>query len=259
MNVSKQRKKHNRGNRYIGLLVVLILSIITLLWFLNSPTETLSARSMATPLLKLATNDISPQTNATPSENTNKTDDLTNNDNLILVNKQNPVPNNYKVDLVELSNGQSVDRRIYPALQEMFDTARANNVYPVVASGYRTAKKQQSLMDEKITAFIAEGYNSNEAVSKAKDWVAIPGTSEHQLGLAVDINADGVNSNGDEVYTWLENNAHTFGFICRYPADKVDITGISYEPWHYRYVGIKAATDIYQQGICLEEYLNAMD
>lgn len=83
----------------------------------------------------------------------------------------------------------------------------------------------------------------------------LPGTSEHQTGLAVDINADGIHSAGYEVYDWLNQNAHKYGFICRYPSDKTDITGISNEPWHYRYVGVTAAMEIHRQDLCLEEYL----
>ena len=88
----------------------------------------------------------------------------------------------------------------------------------------------------------------------AKEWVALPGTSEHQLGIAVDINADKSKSSNDEVYMWLAANAHNYGFILRYPQGKQEITGTSYEPWHYRYVGVDAAREIYERGICLEEY-----
>lgn len=175
---------------------------------------------------------------------------------LILVNKEHGIPDDYAVELVELSNGQCVDRRIYPALQEMFDTARAEGVYPVVASGYRTAKKQQSIMDEKIAAYVAEGYSKQEAREKAEIWVAPVGTSEHQLGIGIDINADGVRSTGEQVYKWLAENSYRFGFIKRYPEDKTEITGIINEPWHYRYVGKKAAAEIYRSGVCLEEYLS---
>lgn len=174
---------------------------------------------------------------------------------LLLVNRDNPLPENYRVETTQLSNGQSVDKRIYPALQAMFDDARADGVYPIVASGYRTAEKQQSLMEEKIASFEAEGYSHARAREMAEDWVALPGTSEHQTGLAVDINADGIHSAGYEVYDWLNQNAHKYGFICRYPSDKTDITGISNEPWHYRYVGVTAAMEIHRQDLCLEEYL----
>lgn len=176
--------------------------------------------------------------------------------NLILVNRWNPLPEDYQVELVTLSNGTQVDERIYPSLQKMFDAARADGVYPIVASGYRTPEKQQSLMDEKIAEYKAQGYSDEKAKTEAEKWVAIPGTSEHQLGLAVDINADGINSAGYEVYDWLDQHAQEYGFIRRFPESKTEITGISNEPWHYRYVGKKVAAEIHDRGICLEEYLN---
>ena len=83
---------------------------------------------------------------------------------------------------------------------------------------------------------------------------AVPGTSEHQTGLAVDINADGIHSAGREVYRWLDQNAYRYGFILRYPSAKTGITGISNEPWHYRYVGVDAATFIYENDLTFEEY-----
>lgn len=175
---------------------------------------------------------------------------------LLLVNRDSPLLDGYQVELTHLSNGQSVDKRIYPALQAMFDAARAQGVYPVVASGFRTAEKQQSLLDEKIAAFEAQGDSPAQARENAEDWVALPGTSEHQTGLAVDINADGIHSAGREVYRWLDQNAYRYGFILRYPSDKTGITGISNEPWHYRYVGVTAAAEIRRQNLCLEEYLN---
>jgi D-alanyl-D-alanine carboxypeptidase len=178
---------------------------------------------------------------------------------LILVNKWNRIPDGYEVELTEITDGQCIDKRIYPALREMFDAARSDNIYPIVASGYRTTQKQQNLMDEKIAEYQAEGYAFEEATTKAEEWVAIPGTSEHQLGLGVDINADGIHSTGKEVYEWLSQNSYKFGFIRRYPAHKTDITGVINEPWHYRYVGIEAAADIYNQDICLEEYLNKIN
>jgi D-alanyl-D-alanine carboxypeptidase len=83
----------------------------------------------------------------------------------------------------------------------------------------------------------------------------LPGTSEHQLGLAVDINADPMKSTAEEVYTWFAENAYQYGFILRYPEGKEAVTGMSYEAWHYRYVGVSAATVIYNEGLCLEEYI----
>lgn len=174
--------------------------------------------------------------------------------NLIVVNRWNELPEDYEVELTELSNGQMVDSRIYPYLQEMFDAARTEDVYPVVREGYRTAEEQQEILDDKIQTYINQGYSQSRAEKTAKEWVALPGTSEHQLGIAVDINADKSKCSNEEVYAWLAENAYKYGFILRYPMGKQEITGTSYEPWHYRYVGIEAAYEINERGICLEEY-----
>lgn len=178
--------------------------------------------------------------------------------NLILVNRDSYIPDDYQVELTELSNGKKVDSRIYPELQEMFNDARAQGYGLFVREGYRTQEEQQQLMDEKIEAYENEGKSKSEAKKLAEQWVAIPGTSEHQLGIAVDINADTTKSSSDDVYNWLAENAHTYGFIKRYPSNKTDITGVINEPWHYRYVGKEAASKIYSQGICLEEYIDTL-
>ena len=178
--------------------------------------------------------------------------------NLIVVNRWNELPEDYSVELTELSNGQKVDSRIYPYLQEMFDAARAEDVYPVVREGYRTAEEQQEILDDKIQSYINQGYSQVKAERTAKEGVALPGTSEHQLGIAVDINADKSKCSNEDVYGWLAENAYKYGFVLRYPPGKQKITGTSYEPWHYRYVGEEAAKEIYERGICLEEYFKQM-
>lgn len=133
--------------------------------------------------------------------------------NLILVDRNHYIPDNYQVELTELSNGKKVDSRIYPELQQMFNDARAEK------------------------------------------YVAIPDTSEHQLGLSVDINADTDKCSSEKVYQLLDENAYKYGFVKRYPEDKTDITGISNEPWHYRYVGTTVAKIMKEENLCLEEYL----
>lgn len=179
--------------------------------------------------------------------------------NLILVNRNNCVPNNYKVDLTKLSNGKKVDSRIYPDLQNMFDNARTNGLSLFVREGYRTAKEQQQIMDDKIKKYQKDGHSKSEAKKLAEEYVAIPGTSEHQLGISVDINADTSKCSSDAVYTWLEKNAYKYGFIKRFSSDKTHITGVNDEPWHYRYVGEKAAKEMKEKGLCLEEYVEQLE
>lgn len=178
--------------------------------------------------------------------------------NLVLVNNEYKVPNDWESDLLELSNGEKVDSRIYPQLQKMFDDARSQGVYPTVASGYRTALEQREIMSKKVFYYVDKGFSHSEAKKEARRWASKAGYSEHQTGLAVDINADGVNSTGKEVYKWLADNAWKYGFILRYPENKIELTGIDYEPWHYRYVGIEDAEKIYKSDMCLEEYIDSI-
>ena len=150
-------------------------------------------------------------------------------------------------------NGTQVDSRMYPDLQAMYDAMKAIGLCPYTREGYRTYTDQQEIMDNRIATHLAEGYSYEGALEQAEKYVAIPGTSEHQLGLAVDINAYDGNDYG--VYSWLADHAYEYGFILRYPQGKEYTTGYEYEPWHYRYVGKTAASYIYWNDITLEDYL----
>lgn len=176
--------------------------------------------------------------------------------NLVLVNYDNPIPEDWEVEPVEVSGGQTVDARIYDPLMEMFEAARNINLdlLPNVESGYRSEEQQQSLYDQKLSDFLIEGYTEQEAKELTEKWVSIPGTSEHQLGLAVDISGAVY-----DIYPWLQANSYKYGFVLRYPPDKTTITGITSEEWHYRYVGVETATEMYEKGLCLEEYLEQLE
>lgn len=180
--------------------------------------------------------------------------------NLVLVNPWNSIPADWECTLTQLANGHAIDSRCYPDLQEMMDACRAEGLSPMICSSYRTREYQQKLFDEKTEEYIAAGYSRQEAEELTATSVAIPGTSEHQLGLALDIvgvdnqNLDSSQETSD-VQRWLMENSWRYGFILRYPDGKTEITGIIYEPWHYRYVGREAAAEIFEQGVCLEEYL----
>ena len=180
--------------------------------------------------------------------------------NLLLVNPWNPIPENYEPELTYLRNGQAVDSRCYPELQQMMDDCRAAGFDPLICASYRTMEKQEALFEDKEARLIREGCPENEVEAEAGKVVAYPGTSEHQLGLALDIvdvsyqQLDTEQEN-TPVQQWLMKNSWKYGFVLRYPADKSDITGIIYEPWHYRYVGKEAAAEMYENKLCLEEYL----
>ncbi len=173
---------------------------------------------------------------------------------LMLVNPTHPIEAYTPPELTTLSNGIQIDARIYPALQEMFDAARAAGYAPFTREGFRTFEEQQEIMDVRIARHIAEGYAPDAAKAQAEKYVAIPGKSEHQTGLAVDINAS--DGNSWALYSWLSEHADEYGFILRYPQGAENTTGYQYEPWHYRYVGKDAAAAITGRNITLEEYLS---
>lgn len=183
---------------------------------------------------------------------------------LKLVNAKNPM---IQTDVPEVetetldSEGYQVDARIMKDLEAMFEAARADGRSPMICSAFRAWDTQVSLYQNKIGRVMnEEGLNEEDAAIKAATVVAKPGTSEHQIGLALDIvSSEYTNLDEGQMETedqkWLMENSWKYGFILRYPLDKSEITGVIFEPWHYRYVGKKAAKEITEQNLTLEEYL----
>ncbi len=183
-------------------------------------------------------------------------------DLLILVNKDHAVPEDYIVNEHWLENRRvSVADEMYDALSAMLTAGSEEGKKFVVASGYRSAEIQQQLLDEDIAHDMREyGMTWQEAYDLESLETMPAGHSEHETGLAVDVVSFDYQVLDDrQEYTeesiWLREHCQDYGFILRYPKDKEDVTGISYEPWHFRYVGAEAAKEIMERGITLEEYL----
>ena len=179
---------------------------------------------------------------------------------LLLVNPWNELPEDYEVELATLANGLQVDARIYDDLSAMLTACWDAGLSPIVCSAYRTEATQTRLYSNKVARVRASGVPEAQVEAEAAKCVAPPGTSEHQTGLALDIVAASYQILDEQQedtaeQQWLMENSWKYGFILRYPAEKSDITGIGYEPWHYRYVGREAAAEIHRTGVCLEEYL----
>ena len=189
---------------------------------------------------------------------------------LLLVNPWHTVPEGYEIKLATLSNGLQVDERIYDDLDDMLSDCREAGLNPIVCSAYRTEATPTRLYPiipvsgyrpQTEQQAIWDDTRAREGDAFTRQYVALPGCSEHQTGLALDIVAAGYQILDEEQedtaeQKWLMENSWKYGFILRYPSEKSDITGIGYEPWHYRYVGKAAAADIYRTGVCLEEYLS---
>lgn len=190
--------------------------------------------------------------------------------NLRLVNRDHPLAADFTPsNLAELPDASwvephvnhRVDARIIEDLAAMLTAAEAEGAHPVICSSFRTYDYQENLFENRIERAEREDHlEGAEAEEAAAFWVAPPGASEHQTGLAVDIvDADylELDEGQEETATqqWLMAHCTEYGFILRYPTDKSAVTGIGYEPWHYRYVGKEAASDIAESGLCLEEWL----
>lgn len=200
----------------------------------------------------------SPQTTEEQPQVTKK--GLVDNEFLTLLNPWHEVEGETEVNLVELSNGHMVDERCYSDLQDMMEDCRTAGASPLICSSYRSRETQETLFNNQVNEYIAEGYSEEDARTETAKSIAVPGTSEHQLGLALDIvdyNYQILDEGQEDTPTqrWLMENSWKYGFILRYPNEKSEITGIIYEPWHYRYVGKTAAAEIHELGVCLEEYL----
>ncbi|MGN1168488.1 MAG: D-alanyl-D-alanine carboxypeptidase family protein [Acutalibacteraceae bacterium] len=177
--------------------------------------------------------------------------------NMILLNRDYVLPDGYTPKLAEAVKGSSVklDYRVAPHYQEMYDAAKEDGITLTPVSGYRTYTRQKNNFENRIALLQNQGYSKKEATIKASEIILLPGTSEHNAGLAMDICSLSESFENTKESRWLQEHAHEYGFIMRYPKDKTDITKITYEPWHYRYVGVEVAAKIKSSGMVLEEYL----
>lgn len=187
---------------------------------------------------------------------------------LRLVNQTHLLPEGYTFEQATVEGGYTFDARAAQALIQMLADGRAAG-YPLrVVSTFRTVERSEYLYTNKIAEYQSIGYSAEDAAIEAGRWIAPPRTSEHNAGLAIDV----VSTDYDQVYgdlmhefenfpafEWLSQNCAEYGFILRYPKDKQEITGITYEPWHYRYVGVDHARRIQELGMCLEEYVEWLE
>lgn len=243
-------KRRKRRIKRITLFIILVIIVIIRVNINKKDNEVIETSAEII-------NEVTEENNKEVPEIDSKLSDW----ELILVNRDNKLSDDYKFDLqtIETSNHKA-DSRIIKSLTQMLEDARKEGLYPLICSSYRPYSTQKKLYNQKVEDYLKQGYIKSEAEDKASYWVAIPGTSEHQTGLALDIvdrNYQLLNEEQEDtpVQKWLIDNSYKYGFTLRYPTDKKEITKINYEPWHYRYVGVKNATFMKEKGYCLEEYI----
>ena len=186
---------------------------------------------------------------------------------LVLINKQHSIPKDYEFTLGSINTAKGTmrcDERIVPDLLKMLQGAKDDGVNLQICSPYRDMNRQVYLFNRKINAYMKQGMSYMDAYALTAQAVTVPGASEHQIGLALDIVSDKYSylneGFGDtEAGKWLAEHSCEYGFILRYPKGKEYITGIEYEPWHFRYVGREAAMIITSEDLTLEEFVDSLE
>ena len=174
---------------------------------------------------------------------------------MIVINKDNPLDDNAKIE-TKICRGKEIGKDVSEHLEQMIVDAAKDGILLWISSGYRSIELQTKLFNRQVEREKSKAVISQvEAERRAATVVARPGTSEHNTGLAIDFNGVEDNFYTTKEYEWLVNNAHKYGFIERYQKKWKDVTGVIYEPWHFRYVGKENAKKIKDSGLCLEKYV----
>lgn len=277
----KTKEKKPARKKWILLLAAFLFFVCnsSVMWakvqerfFENSINDTLSATVMSGQVV--ITDTVTAETDEKTDEKTDEEADALDDDasdekafrsddwRLVLVNKQHPIPDDYELKLgtIKTSRGSmKCDKRIIADLEKMIEDAKADGINLVICSPYRPSTRQKYLFNKKVKAYVKSGNSYMDSYYLSAQAVNIPGSSEHEIGLALDIISDrysGLNEGfaDTDAGRWLAKHCMEYGFVLRYPKGKESITGIEYEPWHFRYVGKEAAKYMSRENLCLEEF-----
>ena len=256
--IHKERRKRKNTHYILCLQIVIVAVSASFLW--GRQTDRSKAQESLPSIIKLNEEELTAPVN---EPDNNRSEPAASQDKLlILVNKDNIFPNDYEIELKVLPDRvNQADILAYDSLCAMLKEGRKEGLRFEICSSYRTIERQQELLEEDIAYIMRRGSSYVEAYSKATQETMPPGYSEHSTGLAFDIVSlsyqildDKQEKTAENI--WLREHCMEYGFILRYPKEKESITGINYESWHFRYVGVEAAVSITEMGITLEEYLD---
>lgn len=271
-----RRRRRNRAIRRVaGLTVMLCVAVggVSFLLTHHAAIPSASAASaISMPAQSIADSTVSSAENtAAPANALGLTADearaMLADPLMVLVNHTSKMPDDYTFDTKECGSATAVNKTLQTvacdAFLEMQKAAAADGVTVWMQSGYRSVKYQTSLYERKTKYYLDKGYDNATAKEKAAAVVNPPGYSEHNCGLAADLNSPehtGLDEGFEKTaaFRWLCEHAGDYGFILRYPKDAEDKTEIIYEPWHWRYVGVENATKINASGLCFEEYIETL-
>ena len=262
--INRLKREIAKNQKQKGILSLCILVAVLLCFYAYSLGKHVgkTEASKSSGVVIADENSISENGTGNDSQNALAGEDIL--EEILLVNKNNPLPENYEPELIKMQDGYSyAAKEAYQPLCDMLKAGTKEGLSFKICSSYRDVERQTELFEEDVNALLKQGYSYTEAYFEVSKETMPPGCSEHSTGLAFDIVAEDyqlldAKQALTEESIWLREHCAEYGFILRYPDGKEDITGISYESWHFRYVGVEAAEYIMENDITLEEYLNQM-
>lgn len=279
--------KEKNARKFLCVLLAMVVVFVSVVCiFVNRRNKILLAQQKIDAVESTVSN--APENEVTPTENTQSTPSSAlpqatqaaatvkvqkpgtmDNPTIIKINKENwhltlvnagyRIPDSYEPDLVYVcDSSQRLDRKVAEAYEKMYAAALKDGATLTPHSGYRSYDLQEKSFDKKVNFYLGQGLSKEEAIKQTATRIMPPGSSEHNLGYAMDIVCADAWFKNTKEFNWLQENAQDYGFILRYPEDKTDITGVIYEPWHWRYVGVEAAKEMKENNQVLEEYLGVV-
>lgn len=253
-----------KKNILVLFIIMCLLVIIALMFVLLNKIEEINNKiennintiiQDDTNLGNLKEEDIDKKTNSNSENNVNKNIEI-DDWRLTLVNYENTLSEDFKIELASIDDIRKFDKRAISKLNQMLLDMKNDNIKGVwVQSSYRSVEEQEKVFNEQVSKYIQMGKTKKEAEEMTLKIINKPGTSEHNLGLAVDFNYVNLDFEDTKGFKWLKENAEKYGFVLRYKKEKEDVTKVDYEPWHWRYVGEEHAKKMNELDLCLEEYI----
>lgn len=256
---NKRAKKRKLNKKKVAAVIILFITIVLLIRKGTKHNKTVETATQTNSNTVSSDNKITEDVQSNTTENNQsvetpkkKIDDW----RLTLANYDNLLPEDFTVKVSNIDKTRQFDSRAIDELNDMMNAMKKDGVTNVwVQSAYRSVARQKELYDNSVKKYIQQGKSQEEAEKLTDEYINKPGSSDHNLGLAVDFNYVDNKFEKLDGFKWLKNNAENYGFVLRYPKDKEDITKIAYESWHWRYVGVEHAKKMNDLNMCLEEYI----
>ena len=255
LNKTKKRKLNKKKVAFVAILFLMLIMLILKAVQKDKTVETASNEN-TTPTNVSNINNENNENNENQIQEQPKIKKEITDWELTLANSENILPEDFEVEVANIDETRQFDARAIKYLNQMVNDMRKDGISNIwVQSAYRSVERQKELYDNSVKKYLAQGKTQEQAEKLTDEYINKPGASDHNLGLAVDFNYVDNKFEDLKGFKWLQENAENYGFILRYPKGKEDITQISYESWHWRYVGEEHAKKINELNMCLEEYI----